>query len=97
MHEKGLPGRPDIVFPDRNLAVFIDGCFWHGCPKCYRRPHSRRKYWDNKVAKNKKRDKLQRIQLKKQGWKIFQIWEHEIALSTKHVCAAISKKVTSLI
>jgi DNA mismatch endonuclease (patch repair protein) len=95
MHDKGLPGRPDIVFPNKKLAVFIDGCFWHGCPKCYRRPHSRKIYWDSKVAKNRERDKLQRIQLKKQGWEMFQVWEHEIALSTKHVCAAIRKKVTS--
>ncbi|WCJ58255.1 very short patch repair endonuclease [Fontisphaera persica] len=51
-----LPGKPDFVFPKSRLAVFVDGCFWHGCPRCYRRPLSNQQYWDAKILRNRQRD-----------------------------------------
>ena len=47
-----IHGKPDFFFPEIRLAVFVDGCFWHGCPKCYRRPKSKTEYWDKKLKRN---------------------------------------------
>lgn len=73
-----LLGKPDFVFPALRLAVFVDGCFWHGCPRCYRRPHSRRAYWDAKVRNNRRRDARLRQALRRRGWHVMRIWEHEL-------------------
>jgi len=73
-----LLGSPDFVFPIKRVAVFVDGCFWHGCPKCYRRPKSSRKYWDAKAARNKARDKAVSAALRKGGWRVLRVWEHEL-------------------
>lgn len=73
-----LNGKPDFVFPERQLAIFVDGCFWHYCPKCYRRPSSRREYWDAKILRNKSRDRLVTRKLRLQGWRVLRIWEHEL-------------------
>jgi DNA mismatch endonuclease, patch repair protein len=70
-----LPGNPDFVFSRKKTVVFVDGCFWHGCPKCYRRPASNRKYWDGKVARNKSRDKIVNRKLQKLDWRVVRIWE----------------------
>lgn len=74
-----LFGSPDFVFREKRIALFVDGCFWHGCPKCYRRPLSNLKYWDMKVAKNRRRDQGVRRALRKAGWRVLRIWEHEFA------------------
>jgi DNA mismatch endonuclease, patch repair protein len=73
-----LPGRPDFVFRAQRVAVFIDGCFWHGCARCYRRPASNRAYWDAKVERNRARDRQVRRELRARGWKVLRIWEHEL-------------------
>ena len=78
MHEKTLPGKPDFVFMDKQVAVFVDGCFWHGCPICYRRPSSSQEYWDNKLSKNSNRDKRNTASLEEMGWRVLRIWEHEL-------------------
>lgn len=83
MHLKELPGNPDFVFKKEKLVVFVDGCFWHGCPKCYRRPFSSRKYWDSKLNKNKKRDILKNKNLISLGWSVLRFWEHEVLDSPK--------------
>lgn len=74
---RGLPliGKPDFVFQKYKLVVFVDGCFWHGCPKCYKRPEDNRKFWDQKLENNKKRDKIVTQALVKSGWKVLRIWE----------------------
>jgi len=71
-------GRPDFAFSRSKLAVFIDGCFWHGCPRCYRAPKSSEEYWTAKVARNKKRDKLVTKQLRGKGWKVIRVWECQL-------------------
>lgn len=81
MNADDLPGKPDIVFERERLVIFVDGCFWHGCPKCYRRPQSNQEYWDRKVARNIQRDKTKRRQLRRLGWRVIQIWEHDFKLS----------------
>jgi DNA mismatch endonuclease (patch repair protein) len=77
-HEK-LVGRPDFVFRSARVAVFVDGCFWHGCPRCYRRPHSNQTYWDAKVLRNRQRDRETDRLLRKLGWRVLRIWEHDLA------------------
>ena len=74
-----MVGKPDFVFARKRVVVFVDGCFWHGCPKCYRRPSSRCSYWDAKVAANKARDRRVTRTLRRMGWRVVRIWEHELA------------------
>ncbi len=78
LHRLDLKGSPDIVFSKVKVAVFVDGCFWHGCPKCYRRPNSRRSYWDAKLRRNRERDRRNRMALRADGWCTARIWEHEV-------------------
>ena len=85
-------GKPDFIFREARLAVFVDGCFWHGCPKCYRRPTSNRKYWDAKVNRNRARDRTASRQLHRRGWRIVRIWGHAI----KSPRAAIAR-ITSVL
>lgn len=70
-----LPGRPDFSFPRQKLAVFVDGCFWHGCPRCYRAPETRSEFWRNKVGGNRARDRRVSRQLRKMGWRVARVWE----------------------
>src|SRR5882724_11428699 len=72
-----LPGTPDLlVYP--STVVFINGCFWHACPRCYVPPKTNREFWNNKRDRNKARDKRNVKMLANQGWKVLTIWEHEI-------------------
>ena len=76
-----LPGKPDFAFPRLKVAVFVDGCFWHGCPRCYTRPKTNRKFWDKKREENMARDKRVARQLRCQGWKVIRIWQHSLKKS----------------
>lgn len=73
-----LPGKPDIVFPGPKAAVFIDSCFWHGCPDHCRMPQSNREYWERKIGRNKQRDKEIDQQYEKLEWTVVRVWEHEL-------------------
>ncbi len=73
-----LPGKPDFAFPKQKVAVFVDGCFWHGCLKCYTRPKTNRAFWDRKRETNMARDKRVTRQLRRQGWKVIRIWQHSL-------------------
>lgn len=75
------PIRPDIVFTRQRVAIFVDGCFWHGCPEHGRRPRTNATYWDAKVAVNQARDREQSDALRRAGWTVIRVWEHE-ALET---------------
>ena len=88
-----LPGKPDFVFPAARLAIFVDGCFWHGCPRCYRRPHSSQDYWDQKVRTNQSRDLRITHKLRRAGWAVRRIWEHDLRGRTD----ATSEIATTLI
>jgi DNA mismatch endonuclease (patch repair protein) len=73
-----LPGKPDFAFPAVRLAIFVDGCFWHGCPKHGRKPASNEVYWNAKLARNRQRDRAVSKALLAKGWKTLRIWEHEL-------------------
>lgn len=74
-----LFGAPDFVFPKLRLALFVDGCFWHCCPKHSTLPARNATFWAEKLARNRARDRLVNRTLKKSGWCILRIWQHELA------------------
>lgn len=76
-------GNPDFIFKRERIAIFVDGCFWHACPRCYRRPQSNQDYWDEKLRRNCRRDKLVTTTLRRQGWKVLRIWAHELSLQNE--------------
>jgi DNA mismatch endonuclease (patch repair protein) len=78
-----LIGRPDFIFREEKVAVFVDGCFWHACPRCYRAPSSNKKYWTEKRARNSRRDKIVGKLLRQSGWGVIRIWEHELRNSER--------------
>ena len=71
-----LPGKPDIVLPVPGVVVFVHGCFWHGCPRHFTVPKNNRKWWLEKIARNKERDRRKAATLRRQGWSVLTIWEH---------------------
>ena len=77
MHPK-ISGSPDLIIPEMKLAVFIHGCFWHGCPKCSLKPDGRLTYWKQKLKNNTVRDKRNIRLLKNQKWKVKILWEHDL-------------------
>jgi DNA mismatch endonuclease (patch repair protein) len=71
--------RPDLVFSKRRVAVFVHGCFWHRCPTCrYPLPRSHRDFWLAKFRRNRQRDREKRRRLERAGWRVQEVWEHEI-------------------
>lgn len=87
-------GKPDFVFPEARLAVFIDGCFWHGCPLHSTLPKANHIFWKNKLAKNKKRDKVVVRTLKADNWHVLRIWQHELNKSkyvAKHIRSMLER------
>jgi DNA mismatch endonuclease (patch repair protein) len=75
----GRPIRPDIVFTKARMVVFVDGCFWHGCPEHGRSPKVNIGYWTAKIALNQDRDRRQTSELMDAGWTVIRVWEHEPA------------------
>lgn len=75
---KGILGRPDFGNKKIQVAVFVNGCFWHGCPKHYKEPKTNRTYWRKKIKLNMKRDKRNTSLLKRAKWKVVTIWEHDL-------------------
>jgi DNA mismatch endonuclease (patch repair protein) len=73
-----LPGRPDFVFLRQKVAVFVDGCFWHGCPLHYSEPSTATEFWRTKITGNQARDLRNTIILRKMGWRVVRIWEHDL-------------------
>lgn len=73
-----LFGKPDFVFREKRVAVFVDGCFWHGHPTKCRIPDTNRKYWEMKISRNTERDRLVTATLRKKGWNVIRIWEDSI-------------------
>lgn len=78
LHVRTPAGRPDIVFPRARIAVFVDGCFWHGCPLHYVRPRSGSSFWGRKLRDNVLRDQRQTAELEDAGWLVLRFWEHEV-------------------
>ena len=84
-----LPGTPDVVFPRARLAVFVDGCFWHGCPEHYRAPKANADFWRTKVERNMSRDRRVDEQLVTAGWRVLRVWEHEIRSDAATVATTV--------
>jgi len=80
LHRKDLPGSPDIVIPGRRLAVFVQGCFWHGhhCRRGNRAPKANADYWQAKISRNRARDARVQDELNARGWRVELVWECEL-------------------
>ncbi len=88
-------GKPDFIFPKQRVALFVDGCFWHGCPKHSNIPQNNREFWEKKLLGNMDRDKLVSRELRKVGWKVVRVWEHELSNSdrvVKRILAALQPR-----
>jgi DNA mismatch endonuclease (patch repair protein) len=73
-----IRGKPDFAFPIERVAVFVDGCFWHGCPRCKRVPSSNVAYWRSKIERNRFRDRAASRELRRDGWQVIRVWEHQL-------------------
>lgn len=79
LHWKKTPGKPDIAFPGRKIAIFLNGCFWHRCPKCdLAMPKHNQEFWEAKFARNVERDQEKHEALKQEDWKVLVVWECEM-------------------
>lgn len=87
----GLRRTADIVFPRRKVAVFVDGCFWHGCPEHHTRAKTNVDFWANKVVSNRRRDEETNNLLEAQGWTVIRVWAHEpVGEAAERVLAALA-------
>ena len=86
-------GKPDMVFSNPKVAIFVDGCFWHKCPRHYTKPKSNGEFWEKKILANISRDKIVNAQLKSEGWKVVRIWECQIKEEPDKQLFAIEKNL----
>lgn len=92
-------GKPDIIFPHEQVAIFVDGCFWHGCPHCQRKlPQTNREYWQQKINRNIELAEQNNQKLANDGWRVIRVWEHELNSSSERrifrneIRSALNKK-----
>ena len=85
--------RPDFVFAARRLAIFVDGCFWHGCPRHGTRPRGNAAFWRGKFRRNQVRDRRDTRRLGRAGWKVLRLWEHELKPKARSALLAKLRKV----
>ncbi len=90
-----LPGRPDMAFSGPRLAVFVDGCFWHGCPQHGTQPATNREFWQTKIRRNKDRDAKVDLALDALGWRVVRLWEHQIRTSVESAADSVTQALTS--
>ena len=88
-------GKPDFIFPNARVAVFVDGCFWHACPKHATMPANNRTFWKRKLTGNKSRDRVVNRKLRREGWRVVRIWEHELVTSTARCVKKIQRKLNA--
>jgi len=94
LHWSKVPGKPDICFPGRKIAIFVNGCYWHRCPKCnLSLPKSNFDFWKSKFEKNIKRDRVIKEQLIELGWTHIVIWECEIKNNVNNCVGSIAENV----
>jgi DNA mismatch endonuclease (patch repair protein) len=93
LHARSVIGRPDFLFETRRVIVFVDGCFWHGCPKCRHAIRTRRIFWETKIELNRKRDRRTTKILSSNGYRVLRFWEHEVSC-TPSICV---QRITALL
>lgn len=91
IHDRTVFGTPDISHKGKKIAVFIDGCFWHGCSRCYKEPRTNVEYWRNKIRRNKERRTLVTMHLSSSNWKVLEFWEHQVLNKPNLVAKRISR------
>jgi DNA mismatch endonuclease Vsr len=77
-HRRAVPGCPDLLFHTERVAVFLDGCFWHGCPNCGHVPKQNTGFWKAKIERNRERDRANGLKLEAAGFAVVRFWEHEV-------------------
>ncbi len=90
-----LPGTPDFAFVATKVAVFVDGCFWHGCPRHFRKPRGNNSYWGPKLRRNRARDRRVDRVLRQGGWSVLRIWEHALQDEqriARHITSSIKRQ-----
>lgn len=87
-------GKPDFVFRAGKVAVFVDGCFWHGCPRHATKPAGNREFWEAKLSRNKARDRKVSRTLRAAGWRVLRVWE--CALARKRAGATVARIARAL-
>jgi len=95
LHPKDILGRPDFFFSKVQLAVFVDGCFWHGCPACGHVPKTNNEYWQEKITRNQERDRKTTERLTSLGINVVRFWEHELAADLPACIMKIRAALTS--
>lgn len=90
----GLPGTPDLVLRRFRLAIFVDGCFWHGCELHGSVAKTNSEFWSAKILRNRQRDAKVDRALRALGWKVFRVWEHEVRLEMRQILRRIKRMTT---
>jgi DNA mismatch endonuclease (patch repair protein) len=95
LHDKNLPGKPDIVLPKYNTIIFVHGCFWHSHKRCSnnRIPSTNKSFWVPKLIKNANRDAANKKQLRKENWKVIIIWECSIKKNPDKTLLQVLKRL----
>lgn len=94
VHEDVAGTTPDILFPGPSVAVFVDGCFWHGCPEHYTRPESNSEFWRKKLKNNRTRDRRDERKLLEAGWTVMRYWECEVNDDLDRIIREVKQMVT---
>ena len=92
---KNLIGNPDFFFPDSNVAVFVDGCFWHGCRRCGHLPMTNRAFWVTKISNTKKRDRRTTMLLRRESITVIRFWEHDVMRNLNYCIQKIQESLPS--
>jgi len=95
LHDKNIPGKPDLVLKKFNTVVFIHGCFWHGHENCkyFKLPETRKEWWKEKIEKNKERDLKNIKKLKEFGWNVIVIWECQLKENKNNTLLSVLRKI----
>jgi len=90
-YQPKIYGNPDFALKSKKVVIFVDGCFWHKCPKCFRKPKSNKKYWNPKIDKNVQRDRKYDNYYLERGWNVIRVWEHDVMKNIN----SVSKRIFS--
>src|SRR2546427_9069561 len=93
---RDLPGTPDLVSPEAKVVVFVDGCFWHGCPTHYQAPATRSAFWKRKLSQNRKRRIMVRAELEQMGWTALEFWECEVESAPGRIAGLVTLRIAQI-